>query len=71
MLHLLRKIIKYGTIGTAIGGTAYMLQRNDWDVSSIGAVRFGRAAFTVSLVMKLRCNLKIYEDKQVFHQFNH
>jgi hypothetical protein len=41
-------VTKYGIFGGAIGTTGYLLQKNDWDVSTIGVVRFGRAAWAVS-----------------------
>ena len=47
------KFLKYATVGTVTGGSLLVLQQNDWDVSSIGAVRFGRAAITVSIQLPL------------------
>ena len=44
--HFLKRSIKYLTVGGLGAGSAYLLYKNDWDVSTIGVVRFGRAAFT-------------------------
>ena len=43
------KILTYCTVGGAAVSSAAVLHHNDWDVSSIGAVRFGRAFMTVSM----------------------
>ena len=43
-----RRILKYGTAGLFIGGSAYGMQKNDWEMSTVGVMRFGRAAFAVS-----------------------
>ena len=45
--HFMKRSIKYLTVGGLGAGSAYLLYKNDWDVSTIGVVRFGRAAFTV------------------------
>ncbi|VDI72626.1 aarF domain-containing kinase, partial [Mytilus galloprovincialis] len=44
--HLLKKTLKYLTVGGLGTGSGYFLYKNDWEVSTIGVVRFGRAAFT-------------------------
>ncbi|XP_064484015.1 aarF domain-containing protein kinase 1-like isoform X2 [Ornithodoros turicata] len=46
----LRRVLKGTLVTAALGGTLYTLHRNEWDVSSIGAVRIARAAFTVSRI---------------------
>ncbi|KAG5895660.1 hypothetical protein JTB14_008669 [Gonioctena quinquepunctata] len=43
----LRPFLKYSLIGAVIGGTALSLKGNQYQLDSIGIVRFGRAAFTV------------------------
>ena len=48
------RVLKYGTIIGVTGGCTYTLQQNDWHVSSIGAVRFGRAAAAVSVLMPVK-----------------
>lgn len=45
------KITKYGGLVGAVGTTGYLLQKNDWDVSTIGVVRFGRAAWAVCIAL--------------------
>lgn len=53
------KITKYGGLLGAVGTTGYLLQKNDWDVSTIGVVRFGRAAWAaVRLVADYKINLR-------------
>ena len=47
-LRQVGKLLKYTIAVGAVGTTGILLQRNDWQVGSIGAVRFGRAAVTVS-----------------------
>ncbi|XP_052106539.1 aarF domain-containing protein kinase 1-like [Mytilus californianus] len=44
--HLLKRTLKYLTVGGLGTGSGYFLYKNDWEVSTIGVVRFGRAAFT-------------------------
>ncbi|CAC5374091.1 ADCK [Mytilus coruscus] len=44
--HLLKRTLKYLTLGGLGTGSGYFLYKNDWEVSTIGVVRFGRAAFT-------------------------
>ena len=41
------KALKWTALGGVAGGTVVVLHRNEWDVSSIGAVRIGRAALCV------------------------
>ncbi|XP_046338641.1 aarF domain-containing protein kinase 1-like [Haliotis rufescens] len=41
----IRSFFKYGLVGSTAVGTGIFLHQNDWDVSSMGAVRFGRAAY--------------------------
>ncbi|XP_041354027.1 aarF domain-containing protein kinase 1-like isoform X1 [Gigantopelta aegis] len=42
---LLLKLFRIGVIGSSVAGAVFLLQQNDWNPSSIGAVRFGRAAY--------------------------
>ena len=42
------KTAKYGAGLATISGSLYYLQKNDWNVLSVGTVRFGRAAIAVS-----------------------
>ena len=42
------RVAKYATLAGLVGSTGYVLQQNDWDVSTLGVLRFGRAAFAVS-----------------------
>ncbi|XP_033735556.1 aarF domain-containing protein kinase 1-like [Pecten maximus] len=43
--HLLKRVLKYGVLGSGIGGSTVYLWKNDWELTSIGVVRFGRAAY--------------------------
>lgn len=43
----LRRIIKYGIVGSAVIGTGVSLHANDYNLNSIGIVRLGRSAITV------------------------
>lgn len=43
----LRRILKYGVVGTTAITTAFSLHANDYNLDSIGAVRLSRAAVTV------------------------
>ena len=42
------KFLTYCTLGGSAVSSVTALHHNDWDVSSIGAVRLGRALATVS-----------------------
>lgn len=44
----LKRFIKYGVIGSALIGSATSLHANQYNIDSIGVVRLGRSAFTVS-----------------------
>ncbi|KAK7103933.1 aarF domain-containing protein kinase 1-like [Littorina saxatilis] len=37
--------LKVVALGATVGGTAVLLKNNDWEVSTVGVVRFGRAAW--------------------------
>lgn len=50
MFRRVVKGVKLLTTGVVIGGSVIVLHKNDWDVTSIGVVRFGRAAVTVSRI---------------------
>lgn len=43
----IRRVLKYGTLGTALIGTGLSLHTNHYDVNSIGIVRLSRAVLTV------------------------
>ncbi|XP_060079733.1 aarF domain-containing protein kinase 1-like [Ylistrum balloti] len=42
--HLLKRAVKYSILGSGIGCSTFYLWKNDWELTSIGVVRFGRAA---------------------------
>jgi hypothetical protein len=47
-----RKVLRIASVGlstVAVGGSAYFLYRNDFDVSSIGAMRLARAGIAVGI----------------------
>ncbi|XP_052276490.1 aarF domain-containing protein kinase 1-like isoform X1 [Dreissena polymorpha] len=46
-----KQVLKYGTLAGATLGAGYVVKNNDWEISTIGAVRFGRAALTVARVV--------------------
>ena len=48
ILERVKLALKYSSIGAAVGGSVYLLRKNDWEMSTVGAVRFGRAAAAVS-----------------------
>ena len=43
----LGRVLKYTSLGVGVLGTGYVIRNNDWEMSTIGVVRFGRAAVTV------------------------
>lgn len=43
-----RKTVRYIALGLTGAGSVYLIKENDWEMSTIGVVRFGRAAITVS-----------------------
>lgn len=45
-----RRIIKFGIAAGAVGLSVAALQKNKWEVSTIGLLRFGRAAITVGKI---------------------
>ncbi|XP_013398397.1 uncharacterized aarF domain-containing protein kinase 1 [Lingula anatina] len=47
---MLKRLLKYSFGAGALGGSAYFLYKNEWEVSTLGAVRFGRAALTIARV---------------------
>ncbi|XP_075554451.1 aarF domain containing kinase 1 isoform X2 [Dermacentor variabilis] len=47
---MLRRFIQVGALAGTTGATYLALRNNQWDVSNIGIVRFGRAAATVSRI---------------------
>ncbi|KAK3597878.1 hypothetical protein CHS0354_029458 [Potamilus streckersoni] len=59
MAHRVKRILKLLTFGGAVGGTAWFLRENDWEISTVGVMRFGRAALTVlSIVADYKMNLR-------------
>ena len=42
------RVLKYTTACGVVGSSLWVLHRNHWDVTSVGFLRFGRAAFAVS-----------------------
>ncbi|KAL3873505.1 hypothetical protein ACJMK2_036614 [Sinanodonta woodiana] len=59
MAHRVKRTLKLLTLGGAVGGTAWLLRENDWEISTVGVMRFGRAALTVlSIVADYKMNLK-------------
>ena len=50
------KLLTYCVLGGGTVSSAAVLHHNDWDVSSIGAVRLGRALKTVSIQAKCILN---------------
>ncbi|WAR18693.1 ADCK1-like protein [Mya arenaria] len=46
-----KQVFKYGSLAAVGVGTAYAIKNNDWEMSTIGVVRFGRAAGTVARVV--------------------
>ena len=53
-----KRLLKLGAIGSAVIGSGYLLQKNDWEMSTVGVVRFGRAAIAVCRYkcVKNRCS---------------
>ena len=47
------KALKYSTLGLGAVGTGILLHKNDWEISTIGALRFGRAAVAVRIPYSL------------------
>ena len=47
------KALKYSTLGFGAVGTGILLHKNDWEISTIGALRFGRAALAVRIPFSL------------------
>ena len=45
----LKRAIKLGLFGSGVLGSGYLLQKNDWEMSTVGVVRFGRAAIAVGI----------------------
>lgn len=46
----LRRVLKYGFTGGILIGGVTSLHANQYDVNSIGVVRLGRSAITVSII---------------------
>ncbi|KAH6925363.1 hypothetical protein HPB50_004010 [Hyalomma asiaticum] len=53
---MLRRFLQVGALATGTGATYLALRNNQWDISNIGIVRFGRAATTVS---RIACDYKL------------
>jgi hypothetical protein len=47
-IQRIKRVLKFGGLGVLAGGSAYLLHKNDWEMSTVGVVRFGRAAVAVS-----------------------
>lgn len=47
----LRRLLKYGFYGGVLVGGVTSLHANQYNVDSIGVVRLGRSAFTVSFIV--------------------
>lgn len=45
------RTLKWGTVIGVSGGTLAVLAHNDWNIRSIGAIRFGRAAVTAAYIV--------------------
>ena len=45
-----KRTVKWATLGSALIGSGYLLQKNDWEMSTVGVVRFGRAAVAVGFL---------------------
>ncbi|OWF52261.1 uncharacterized aarF domain-containing protein kinase 1-like [Mizuhopecten yessoensis] len=54
--HLLKRVLKYSVLGSGIGGSTFYLWKNDWELTSIGVVRFGRAAY---VAMRIAVDYKL------------
>jgi len=48
----MRLLPRHFIIGGAVATGAIACARNEWDVNSVGIIRFGRAAFTVILILE-------------------
>lgn len=48
MAHPVKRITKIAILGVSLTSAAILLRKNDWEVSTIGMMRFGRAAWAVS-----------------------
>lgn len=46
----LRRLLKYGFYGGVLVGGVTSLHANQYNIDSIGVVRLGRSAFTVSFI---------------------
>lgn len=57
-----KKIFKYSLIGSVGVGTTFTLQKNNYDINSLGPVRLGRAATTV-LDISLNYRKNIYRKQ--------
>lgn len=57
------KFVNYGILAAVGTSTAVALHNNDYDLSSLGIMRFGRALLTVSLIIILkRLSSSVYVD---------
>lgn len=53
MKREIRRIIQITSAASLAAGSVIFLQKNDWEVSTVGAVRFGRAALAVGHIYNL------------------
>ena len=51
MLHQVAKVVTVSAALGVTGGSLVLLQRNEWKISTLGLVRFGRAAHSVCILL--------------------
>lgn len=59
------RVLKYGLVVGVGAGSVALLQHNEWDFSSVGVVRFGRAAMAVSTHNKNKLQLQLYHHTSI------
>ncbi|XP_064602704.1 aarF domain-containing protein kinase 1-like [Liolophura sinensis] len=52
----LRRLAKIASMFGVTGGTVFIIKKNDWEISTVGALRFGRAAVTAARIV---CDYKM------------
>lgn len=58
----LMRVIKYGVVGSALGGTAISLHANDYNLNSIGIVRLMRAGIAVADIARTYKTQLFYKE---------
>lgn len=58
----LMRVLKYGVVGSALGGTAVSLHTNDYNINSIGIVRLMRAGLAVADIARTYKTQLYYKD---------